>query len=247
MKRLLTILCLMFAVGCTSSTIAQIIQKQIIESHGKSRGYYLFVPDKLTADQPAPLLLLLHGSGHNGMSLVEKWKDLAKKERIILVGPDATNPEMWSTPIDGPDFLHDLITELQSKYPIDSHRMYLFGHSAGACFALYMSLYESEYFAATAIHAGALTAKDKALVAETARKIPIYMVVGTVDRSFPLEAVRATRDMLNSNGFSSQLVEMPGHDHWYYDLAPKINAGAWSFLKEQKLAGDPHYTEYSFR
>ena len=247
MKRLFAILCVILASAFITSTPAQDIQKQIIKSQGKSRGYYLFVPEKLTADQPAPLLLLLHGSGHNGMSLVEKWKDLAKKERIILVGPDSSNPEMWATPGDGPDFLHDLITELQSKYPIDPHRLYLFGHSGGACFALYMSLYESEYFAATAIHAGALRTEDKKIVAIATRKIPMYIAVGTVDHFFPLADVRATRDMLNTNGFNVQLTEMPGHDHWYYDLAPKINAGAWNFLKEQKLAGDPRYTQYSFR
>ena len=38
--------------------------------------------------------------------------------------------------------------------------MYLFGHSAGAGQALYLSLLESEYFAATAVHAGALRTED---------------------------------------------------------------------------------------
>lgn len=231
----------------SSAASAQDIQKEITELGGKARAYYLFVPDKLTKDQPAPLLLLLHGSGRNGFSLVEKWKDLAKKERIILVGPDAINTQVWSTPVDGPDFLHDLITELETKYPIDSHRVYLFGHSGGACFALYMALYEPEYFAAMAIHAGALKSGDEVLAERAKRKIPIYIAVGTVDRSFPLPNVRATRDMLNQNGFNAQLVEMPNHDHWYYDLAPKINAGAWAFLKDQKLADEPRYVKYSFR
>ena len=47
---------------------------------------------------------------------------------------------------------------LKSKYPINPRRVYLFGHSAGASFALHMSLMESQYFAAAAIHAGALRA-----------------------------------------------------------------------------------------
>ena len=53
--------------------------------------------------------------------------------------------------------------------------------------------------------------------------------------------------MLNRNGFNAQLVEMAGHDHWYYDLAPKINATAWTFLKEQKLADEPRYQKYTFK
>jgi poly(3-hydroxybutyrate) depolymerase len=226
---------------------AQQVNKEITNLGGKARAYYLFVPEKLTKDHPAPLLLLLHGSGRNGASLADKWKDLAKKEGIILAAPDAINTQGWSSPVDGPDFLHDLLTELLTKYPIDARRMYLFGHSAGASFALYMALYESEYFAAAAIHAGALTSQDGSIVERAKRKIPIHIAVGTVDRFFPLAAVRDTRDMLNSNGFNAQLIEMPGHDHWYYDLAPKINATAWTFLKEQKLADEPRYQKYSFQ
>lgn len=244
MKRLILLAVLLLA---SVSASAQQVQKEITNLGGKDRACYLFVPDKLTKDHPAPLLLLLHGSGRNGASLTDKWKDLAKKEGIILVAPDAITAEGWRSPVDGPDFLHDLITELLAKYPIDPHRMYIFGHSAGASFALYMALYESEFFAATAIHAGALTSQDGIIVERAKRKIPIYIAVGTVDPFFPLAAVRATRDMLNSRDFNAQLVEMPGHDHWYYDLAPKINAAAWAFLKEQRLADEPRYQKYSFK
>jgi poly(3-hydroxybutyrate) depolymerase len=244
MKRLIFFFFIMLPA---TPIFGQQVQKEVTQLGGRARAYYLFVPDKLTKEQPAPVLLLLHGSGRNGASLVDKWKDLAKKERIILVGPDAINTQVWTTPIDGPDFFHDLITELQTKYPIDPQRVYVWGHSAGACFALYMALYESEYFAAAAIHAGSLNSEDLAIVKRARRKIPIYIAVGTVDQFFPLAGVRATRDMLNSNGFDAQLTEMPGHDHWYYDLAPKINAAAWSFLKEQKLPAEPRYVKYSFQ
>jgi poly(3-hydroxybutyrate) depolymerase len=242
MKRLVFILFLLLAA---SPAFGQEVQKEITNLGGNARAYYLFVPEKLTKDQPAPLLLLLHGSGRTGASLVDKWKDLAKKEKIILVGPDSLNTQVWRTGVDGPDFLYNLITHLQTKYPIDARRLYLFGHSAGAGFALYMSLYESEYFAATAVHAGALEAGD--LVQFAKRKIPIHLAVGTVDRLVPLASVRATREMLNDNGFKAELLEMQGHDHWYYDLAPKINATAWAFLKQHKLAEDPRYEKHNFR
>src|SRR2546422_10342862 len=60
--------------------------------------------------------------------------------------------------------------------------------------------------------------------------LPIYS-----DQFFPLAAVRATRDALNARGFSTELIELPGHDHWYYDLASKINRTAWDFLKTRSL------------
>jgi poly(3-hydroxybutyrate) depolymerase len=226
---------------------SQEISKELITSKGKKRAYYLFVPEKLNSATPAPLIVLLHGSGRNGNSLVEKWKDLAKKERVIVVGPDALNSQAWNIPGDGPDFIHQLVEDLKSRYPVNGRRVYLFGHSAGAGQALYLSLFESEYFAATAIHAGALSGRqDNQLIEMAKRKIPIAIFVGTNDSFFPLPVVRATRDALNAGGFNTELTEIKGHTHWYYDKAPEINRNAWEFLKKYELTGEPRYEEYQF-
>jgi poly(3-hydroxybutyrate) depolymerase len=238
---------LTLVIACAAPAFAQKITKESGEYLGKKRAYYLFVPEHASAEKPVPLLVALHGSNHNGLSIAEKWKDLAAKEGFILVAPDSINSASWNTPADGPDFLHELISDLKTKYPIDMHRVYVYGHSGGAVFALYMGLFESEYYAAVAIHAGALRPDDGMIVKQTTRKIPIYIAVGTVDPFFPLNAVRATRDMLTTNGFAVQLIEMKGHDHWYYDLAPKINAEAWAFLKNHKLEQEPRYIQYSFK
>ena len=247
MIKRLSIAFVLLTITVCAPVVAQKIRKETIEVGGKKRTYYLLVPDSAIADHPAPVVVLLHGSGRNGLSLMDKWKDLANKEGFIAVAPDAINSEGWQAPIDGPDFLHELLSLLKSQYAVDTHRMYLFGHSGGASFALYMALYESEYFAAVAIHAGALHPQDEKIVRIATRKIPIHIAVGDVDPFFPLTAVRATRDMLVSNGFEVRLTEMKNHDHWYYDLAPKINAEAWEFLKQQKLASEPRYIEYAFK
>jgi poly(3-hydroxybutyrate) depolymerase len=202
MNRFLPILCALLFLAPGVAADAPKIKKEQSESQGKTRTYYLLAPDGATAEHPAPLLVLLHGSNRNGLSLVEKWRDLAIKEGIFLVGPDATKSEGWNIPQDGPDFLHDLISDLKAKYPIDPRRMYLFGHSAGAIFALYMSLHESEYFAATAIHAGVLPREAYSAIDLAKRKIPIYIVVGTVDPFIPVAEVKTTRDALNSKGLT---------------------------------------------
>jgi predicted esterase len=217
----------------------KIVREQIL-SNKKKRTFYLYVPSSIKTK--APLIVLLHGSGHVGLSLVEKWKDLANKEGFIVVGPDADGSG-WSTPRDGPEFLHDLVEELKSKYPINPRRVYLFGHSAGAVFALIMSTVESEYFTATAIHAGAFrTPEEYKTISSATRKIPLAIWVGTVDPFFPLTDVRATRDAFRSQGFTIEVSEMPGHDHWYYDLAPDINQKAWDFLKKYELPSEPKYS-----
>lgn len=247
MKRAFLLTFILILGGLAVSASAQKVSKQTIESGGKKRTYLLLVPEAATSERPAPLIVLLHGSGRNGQSLMDKWKDLGNKEGVVLIAPDAIASQGWSVPADGPEFLHDVISEVRAKHSVDPRRMYVWGHSAGASFALYMGLFESEYFAAVAIHAGGLGPDDNDIVERAARKVPIYIAVGTVDRLVPLEGVRATRDMLVKNGFNVDLVEMKGHDHWYYDLAPKINATAWAFLKPLRLSEDPRYIKHSFR
>jgi len=246
MKRHPLIFTIFLLLSCTSVLAKDDITKELITSNGKTRAYYLYVPSTLKPGSKSPLIVMLHGSGRVGMSLVEKWKDLARKEGFIIAGPDSSDPRGWNAPKDGPAFLRDLVEELKAKYPINSRRIYLFGHSAGASFALEMSLMESQYFAATAIHAGALLAEDGDLLDSAKRKIPIFIQVGDSDQFFPLKVVRATRDLLNARGFSAELTEIAGHDHWYYDMAPKINLKAWEFLKKYELESDPVYRTFQF-
>jgi poly(3-hydroxybutyrate) depolymerase len=221
------------------------VVKEVFTSQNKKRAIYLFVPESIKSGTPAPLLIVLHGSGRNGLTLVDKWKDLAATEGIIVVGPDSLDPAVWNSPTDGPDVLRDLVESIKSRYAINPRRVYLFGHSGGAVFALYMSLLESKYFAAAAIHAGAISKNDP-VIAVAKRKTPIAMFIGTKDRLFPLEAVRGTRDDLKKQGFTVELTEIPGHDHWYYNLAPKINQNAWDFLRKHQLSEDPQYEQYNW-
>ena len=233
-------------LSAVSSSAKDDITKELITSNGKTRAYYLYVPSTIKAQTPAPLIIMLHGSNRTGVTLVEKWKDFAKKEGIIIAGPDASNLSGWGSPQDGPDYLHELVEELKTKYPVNPRRVYLFGHSAGASFALHMSLMESEYFAATAIHAGALAPDDMSMIDLAKRKIPISIQVGDSDQFFPLKAVRATRDALKEAEIPVELIEIANHDHWYYDKAAKFNQTAWDFLKKYELDADPQYRKYKW-
>lgn len=219
------------------------ITKQTIEFGGKKRAYYLYVPEKV-APKP-PLILTLHGSGRDGSSLVEKWKDIADKEGFILAGPNSINPARWSSTDDSEDFLRELVQQLISQYSIDPKKVFLFGHSAGAVYALNLSMSQSEYFAATAIHAGSWRSSEELNIVRLAkRKTPIAIFVGDVDQYFPLDSVKKTEELLKSNQFPIEVTVMKGHDHWYYDLAKDINRNAWAFLKQHSLTTEPKFTQY---
>jgi poly(3-hydroxybutyrate) depolymerase len=221
------------------------IERQSFTSNNKKRTVYLFVPERSNSTQPVPLLLVFHGSGRNGLSLVEKWQDLAAKEGFIVAGLDSLDSSRWSTTEDNPSVLRDLVQTLESRYPIDPRRIYLFGHSGGAVFAIDLAMIESEYFAAAAVHAGSWREKDEfEMIRSARRKIPLAIWVGTKDPFFSIASVRATRDALMADGFQVEVTEITGHDHWYYDVAPKINEAAWQFLQQHQLSGAPRFAEF---
>jgi poly(3-hydroxybutyrate) depolymerase len=220
---------------------AQDATRESVTSDGRARTYYRFLPDNTAS---APLVVLLHGSGRDGRTLIEPWRALARKEGLALVAPDSSERQSWNIGRDGPAFLHDVIEAVRTAGRIDGTRMYLFGHSAGGHHALDMALLESEYFAAVAVHAGALTHDQETISQQAERKIPIAMWNGTDDKVVPVQIARATREFLIARGFEVTLTEMPRHTHDYYGKAADINRSAWEFLKQHRLAGEPKYKQY---
>ncbi len=220
------------------------IEKRTVASRGKNRVYYLYVPASVTPEKNAPLLVTVHGSTADGRSLVERWKDMADAKGIVLAGPDATDNSRWASPQDGPLFLKDVVDDVSGRHAIDGRRMYLFGQSAGAVFALQMAVLESEYFAAAAIHAGAISSDYFSIFDAATRKIPLAIYIGTLDQFFPLEVVRATGEALKTRGFPLLYKEIPDHRHSYREVSDKINPEIWEFFESHPLPADPRYIRY---
>lgn len=231
---------------CAVTAADQITREQVI-SEGKSRDYFLYVPPSLQPESGAPLLVLLHGSGRDGKSLVDPWKSLAAKEGIILAGPNSTDRAGWDLKKDGPYFIADLIDAVRSNHTVDLRRLYLFGHSAGAIQALMLGLLESEYFAAVGVHAGALPSDAKDIIDMHDRKIPLGIWVGMNDPLFPRAAVEGTKQALEARGLTVLYKPIPNHTHNYYQRSDLINAEVWAFLSEHKLTQNPRFKEYDLK
>jgi poly(3-hydroxybutyrate) depolymerase len=245
-QRLAAIVALL-TISLAGQALAATITKETLKIDRDSRTYYLFVPDNL-GPEPAPLLLLLHGSGRDGRPLVDLFRDVASKERFIVVGPDATDRRGWQVPDDGPAFLYFLIEAIKAKHAVDGHRMYLFGHSSGASFALAMGLAESEFFAAAAVHAARMRPDDRDRLPLVPRKLPIAMFHGTSDGTVPIASGREARDALVKAGFPVDFRELLGFEHnSLYTRGEAITRPVWEFLKGQVLAEDPRYQVYSYQ
>ncbi len=245
-RQILGITLVLLALMGASAARAADPEKRSIQYRDRERTYWLLVPETAVGSGPRPLLVLLHGSGRDGMSLMERWQQLAAREGVVVAAPESLDPRVWIAPADGPDLLRDIVERVRAEVSIDPRRVYLFGHSGGASFSLQMAVAESTYFAAAAVHAGRLHPESYPMADEARRKIPIKIVVGTNDRFFPVEAVQATHDALEERGFPIDLSVIPGHTHDYYGRAPSINEQCWEFLNSVALEGEPEFVQYRF-
>lgn len=232
-------------LAIAAPALAQKTTTRSLSFDGRPRTFQVFTPPSQPSEPP-PLVILLHGSGRVGSSLLDPWRRLAEKERIVLAAPDSVDRRGWNLAGDGPDFIRDIVEAVSATTDIDPRRVYLFGHSAGGHHALDLALLESEYFAAAAVHAGALTSQADMKISLAERKIPLGIWSGTEDRLVPIEAVRATAELLRSGGFPIAFNQMAGHTHDYYGKSRMINEAAWQMLKEHRLPGDPTFKHYDF-
>jgi poly(3-hydroxybutyrate) depolymerase len=242
-----------FLAGCAASVLLAAvlpaaetgkITAETISFRGKTRTYSLFVPSGAPEGAKLPAIVTLHGSGGKGERIVSRWIDQAQKEKVILIGPDSLDAIHWVTPADGPLLLHEIVEKVAEKHPIDGRRVYLFGHSAGAVWALQMGALESEYFAAAVISAGSLQPGFFKIFDYATRKIPYFLIIGTLDQYFSLEEVAGTRAALKARGFPVEFWEIAGHDHAYSARSKDINAKAWDFFQRNPLPSEPRYTVY---
>jgi predicted esterase len=163
----------------------------------------------------------------------------------VVVAPDAADARQWQPPQDGPTLLRDVVEEMKPSH-IDLRRIYLFGYSAGAVFALYMAPLEPRYFAAAAAHAGAYRGESELGFLESApRKVPLFLSVGTEDRLFPRAVVLETVDRLRGAGYPVTTSFVPGGHS--YGSSREINERAWRFLEQHRLPADAVFVAVPFR
>ena len=217
----------MLFVALTASAKEK-VTKFTFQFQGNTRTYYSFVPD---TPESMPVVVLLHGSGRRGQIMADAWMALADVEHFIVAAPDSLDPAGWSTRADPPAFLHAVVDQVASQHAIDRGRIYLFGHSAGAVFSLVLSLIDSEYYAAAAVHAGALQPDEYNLFQYSTRKMLTAIWVGDRDPNFPLALVNATKKEFDKNGFPLEVSVIHNHDHNYYAMSDAVNRSAWDFLK----------------
>ncbi len=180
----------------------------------------LYVPDSVSLDRPAPLLLLLHGAGGRGEGLARRFKAEADRRGFIILAPDSEG-QTWDAvlsiasnrsrpPVFGEDVarIDSVLRETLSRYPIDPSKLAIAGFSDGAGYALSLGARNSALFhSIMAFSAGMMVAGD------TGPPAKVFISHGTKDRILPIAISRDTlAPALRNVGFKVEFVTFNG-DH----------------------------------
>jgi phospholipase/carboxylesterase len=112
---------------------------------------YLYVPAGYRAENPAPLVLLLHGAGEDARDGLAQLRGQADEAGIVLIACSSRGPT-WDLVLSrghyGPDIATIDLTlgDVFSRYAIDPERVAVGGYSDGASYALSLGLANGDLF-----------------------------------------------------------------------------------------------------
>lgn len=188
---------LIFAILFSFHAQGQLISDSI-KVDGNYRSFH-FNPRSIKSE--ASLVFILHGSGGNGMQMMEGTSNLIEKapaENALLVFPDGYK-NYWNEcrkaasslankeDIDENTFFDSMIKYFKDKYKINDQHVFAIGTSGGGqmCYKLAMTM-PGKFRAVTALIAN-VPAVDNLDCAEAKVAIPVMIVNGTDDPLNPYE------------------------------------------------------------
>ncbi|MBF9032719.1 hypothetical protein HKCCE2091_00560 [Rhodobacterales bacterium HKCCE2091] len=177
------------------------------------------------AEGPRPMVILFAGANRSAMSMIDMWQATARENGLVLV---AIEGDTSSGRDPEPVFINRLLDAALDRYDVDRSRIYLFGHSAGAVRAQVIANRVVGPWRAVAVHAG-YPSPDWVHAVEGGAPVRHYL--GTSDAIFNPASARSVGQYLAFNGHPFELVLIPGHTHWFYDIGPVIAADAWDWFE----------------
>ncbi len=115
----------------------------------EQRDGFVYVPKTYRADQPAPLVLILHGAGGDAEGALKILRHLANPFGTILLAVDSRQ-QTWDIIRGGygPDiaFIERALAQTFSHYAIDPNEVAIAGFSDGASYALSVGITNGDLF-----------------------------------------------------------------------------------------------------
>ena len=123
---------------------------RVLEYDGPAEGY-LYVPVGYRAENPAPLVLVLHGAGEDARDGLAQLRGQADEAGLVLLACSSRGPT-WDLILNrghyGPDIeaIDLALGHIFSRCAIDPERVGVGGYSDGASYALSLGLANGDLF-----------------------------------------------------------------------------------------------------
>ena len=201
--------------------------------------YCVFASSKISADEPAPLVISLHGLGAPPQIMCNSTAvDLAEEGGYILAAPMGYNVGGWyGSPLmrrpgggsfggaDQPENLAELSEKdvmnvleiVRDEFNVDDDRIYLTGHSMGGAGTLFLGSKHADFWAAIAPVAPAAFSMTENRAEILGRLhdagVPVMVVHGDEDEAVPVDLARTWAATMEEIGMEHEYVELPGVTH----------------------------------
>jgi len=157
------------------------------------RKYWIWVDADFDPQIAHGVVVLLHQPGkftdNDVDTLVDTWRDAAKKDHLILVGPITEQEAGW-TPNDA-DLVLEAVRDVTGRYTIDKNRVVAFGSGNGGQMAFNLAFKARDLFRGSATHGAVITTVPDSVAQQ---RLMLYVAGG--DRDPIIQAIRDSRDRL---------------------------------------------------
>ncbi len=205
------------AQGATEAEPGKVGILNASNERDKRGGFTLYVPENLDPDHAASLVIVMHGGTGHGADFLWSWIREARTRGFILMSP-TSQQDTWSLMGQEHDlpYLLSMLDFVKNGWKIDESHILLTGMSDGGTYSLIAGCHENSPFTHLAPFSGVLHS-DIVMTGEIrhAHNRPIYLVHGTADWMFPIEAAYMARQQLDEVGADLTFREIEGLSHTF--------------------------------
>ncbi len=166
-----------------------------------------YVPDNYHPDVAYGVVLWLHEpGGFDRRKLVDAWKDHCRANDLILLAPQAADPNRWlPTEVD---FVRKTLDDVLSKYRIDRTRIVACGHQAGGAMAMLTAFSHRSLIRAAAVTDTALPGRLQVAANDPIERLAIFITIA--EKSDAAQRIQGQVTRLQEMKYSVILQKNPG-------------------------------------